>query len=62
MWTHDISIAGTFSMPSSSAGAIGLGDAGDAVVVGQGHHRHPGLGGGADDVGGLELAVGHGGM
>ena len=37
-------------------------DAGDAVVVGQGHHRDPGLGRGADHVGRLELAVGDRGV
>ncbi len=41
--THDISIAGTHSIPSSAAVADRLGHAGDAVVVGEGHHGDPGL-------------------
>ena len=45
-----------------SATAGRLLDAGDAVVVGQRHHRDPGLGRRAGDVAGLELAVGDGGM
>ena len=44
--------------PQLLGGRVRLGHAGDAVVVGERHHRDPRLGGGADDVGGLELAVG----
>ena len=61
-WTHDISTAGTHSMPSSSAVARASGTPAtpswsvSAIVV------DPGLGGRADDVGGLELAVGDGGV
>ena len=62
MCTHDISTAGTFSIPSSAAVAIAAWHAGDAVVVGQRHHRDPRVGRRADDFGGLELAVGDGGM
>ena len=43
-------------------GPARLVDAGDAVVVGERHHRHPGLGGRAGDIAGLELAVGDGGV
>ena len=39
-------------------GRVCLGHSGDAVVVGQRHHGDARLGGGADDIGGLELAVG----
>ena len=55
-------MAGTFSIPSSAATRFASVDAGDAVVVGQRHHRHARLGGGADDVGGLELTIGDGRM
>jgi hypothetical protein len=37
-----------------------FGNAGDAVVVGEGHDGHSGLSGGANDIGRLQLAVGHG--
>ena len=40
----------------------GLLDPGDAVVVGERHHRDPCLGGRAGDVARFELAVRHGGM
>ena len=48
--------------PDLLGGRERLGHAGDAVVVGQRHRRDPGLGGGADDVRRLELAVGDGGV
>ena len=44
--------------PELLGGRVRLGDAGDTVVVGERHDRDPRLGGGADDIGGLELAVG----
>ena len=46
--------------PELGGDAIRLAHPGDAVVVGQRHHGDPGLGGGADHVGGLELTVGDG--
>ena len=44
---------GTFVDPGLLGRRGRLRDAGDPVVVGQRHHRHPGLGGGAGDVGRL---------
>ena len=44
------------------AGAQRLGDAGDGVVVGERQQLHPGAGGAIDDLGGLERAVGVGGV
>src|SRR6185436_5087439 len=43
-------------------GPVRLLHPGNAVVVGQRHHGYSRLGGGADDVGGRELAVGDGRM
>ena len=46
--------------PELGGGPRRLEDAGDAVVVGERHHRDAGLVGGADHVGRFELAVGNG--
>ena len=62
MWTHDISSRGDVLDPELVRDPGRLLDAGDAVVVGQRHHRDPGLGRRAGDIAGLELAVGDRGM
>ena len=58
--THDISTAGTFSIPTLGGDRDRLGDPGDAVVVGQRHVVTPASAAERTTSAGCELAVGDG--